>query len=137
LPNTYQATENAQRHPRTGNARRIRQQVERSVQPALIGDGGMLRMGKLYFADGEQNGQVVTGFTRCDKHLRKHQDVFSPHYFKLGKKNGVMLYERFDIQTNKQETSLNMRNYKAEEMGENLFRVQRTMYAHILAEGSY
>ena len=135
MPNTYRS--DVKSHKRNGNARKLRQSVRgRSRQPATQGVGGSLRRGKLYWLDGRKRGKE-DGFKKCDVHLRKHGDVFVPHYvclgihLKAGEKTPIRIYERYDTRYNASVTQMDMRDYAAEYDAD--FRQRAALFAMILS----
>lgn len=124
MPNTYHAPEHIKEHRNIGNSAIIRKEINRvyesasnscgllepSTLPANIIGQADIRLGRLYFERTDKS----CGWTKANRHLRKHGDVFRNHYVRLGKARGTVIHERFDVVTNVQHTDLWQRDFQAE-----------------------
>jgi hypothetical protein len=130
LPNTYYAPKSITIHEHLGNAQAVRDAVlEASLtkQPAIargwgsrnadLNHGGSPRLGKLYFETvikyRKGAPQKLDGFSLVQRTLKRDKAVFKPRYVFLGKKGRVGLFERYNILSNVQETSLWQREKQA------------------------
>lgn len=131
LANSYQVTSKVCEASHIGKSRKVRQIIQREIaiteQPGFIRDAGLRRSGRLYFSD--EAVPASENFKALDKHLRKHGDVFRPHYAALGRKHHIRIYER---STGQNSTYLEQRDYKGERTL--AFRERRQLYCFVLQD---
>jgi len=139
LPNTYHVNDTAtQQHQRTGKVTKIRKtiqiEIDQTEQRGAIGDAALPRSGKLYFRENASN--KVEPFRACSNYLRKlsrnNGDVFKRRYVYVGKRQGVRIFEPYDLATDAQQTTISQRLIWQEKHDE--FKSVRDEYRRVLQD---
>lgn len=116
LPNTYTVGDRTiQQHSRTGKAKQVRRAVRNEIaqaeQRGCIGDTALLRSGKRYFVSDARS--KVTPFRACDNYLRKlgrsDGNLSLRHYFYIGERYGVRIFEAYNLHIGACETGIHQR----------------------------